>query len=51
MPAAHLMHACLPLLQEALTHFPWIQTVLSHPILSNPLKSISILWNSFVSTG
>ena len=51
LPAAHLMHACLSLLPEASTHFPRILTILSWPILSSPLKSLSIFWNGFASMG
>ena len=35
-----LAHACLPLLPKASTQFPRIQTALSWPNLSSPLKSI-----------
>ena len=38
--SCHSMHACLPLLLEASTHFPQIQTILSRPNLSSSLKSI-----------
>ena len=39
------MHACLPLLSEASTHFPWIQTMLSQPNLSiMVISSIGYLW-------
>ena len=34
------MHACTSLLPEALTHFPWIQTMLSWQNLSSTLKNI-----------
>ena len=34
------IHACLPLLPEASTHFPWIQTMLSWPNLSSLLKYV-----------
>ena len=34
LQAANLTHACLPLLWEALTHFPRSQTILLQPILS-----------------
>ena len=35
LPAAHSMHACLPLPPEVSTHFHRIKTMLSCPILSN----------------
>ena len=38
-------HTCSPLLPEASTHFPWIQTMLSWPTLSRSISKCLMWWH------